>query len=119
MWNKRKGNMKPKRIGTVVVDYSKIHSPSKTHQDFLLNLKTEKHPVYEYRGYYIVREYGVSNEPSSSHYSIYHNFKDGEPSGFDFHLNDERGFKRLEDAAFTIDSWLKETGKENRSSYEK
>ncbi len=42
--------MKPKRIGTLTIDYSKSGG----------DLGVDEHPVYEYRGYFIARGAGVA-----------------------------------------------------------
>jgi hypothetical protein len=91
---------KPKRIGTHFCRW-------------ILKGKEEyppdSHPVYEYRGYYIVRSSPV-NKTEQAYFEIYAHFENGEPSGFDFYLNDERGFRRLRDAAGVIDNYLSERG---------
>lgn len=93
--------MKPKKIGTHKIDYSKTLGPGKS-----WGLDPENHPVYEYRSYYIVRSYSSANDPSSVHFEIYNQFENGEPKEFDFRLNSERGQKRLIDAVGNIDVYL-------------
>lgn len=101
---------KPKKIGEVVNDFTERAAacPSPEHAAFLRSLKTEHHPVYEYRGFIIGREYGTSNTPSTIHYNIYREFTDGKTVGYDYSLNVEDGFKRLQWAVDAIDAYLKE-----------
>jgi hypothetical protein len=70
---------KPKRIGT----YTQFQ---------------KNHPVYEYRGYIIVRCWFVQN-----YFEIYNHFENGKPSCFDWYLNCDKGFSRLRDAVSAID----------------
>jgi len=91
---------RPKRIGTHI-------------QRWFLKGKEEyppdSHPVYEYRGFYIVRSSPV-NKTESSYYEIYSHFENGKPRVFDFYLNEDKGFRRLKDAAGVIDNYLSAKG---------
>lgn len=96
--------MKPKRVGTTVSDYTEYNKSLK------MKLVPEKHPVYEYRGYYIVRGYSIANTPSSTYYSIHEEWDGTRASKYVFSMpgnNDD--CQSLGQAVLLIDWYLEET----------
>ena len=88
--------MKPKRINTYIQRWI-IHGKEEYPPD--------SHPVYEYRGYYIIRQSPINNI-KQSYYEIRDGFDNNKPGKFDFYLNEDKGFRRLQDAAAIIDNYL-------------
>lgn len=83
----------PQRVGTIVVDYKKYKLPI-----------IDRHPVYLYRHFFIARNSGCAGS-KTYHYEIYLSFVNNKLGHFDFQMNDEKGFRRLQDAMGVIDNY--------------